>query len=367
MRRYTSSSLPLPGVDEPQAIKSWQTLRALLPYILAWPGRLAAALICLVGAKLANVTVPIVFKHIVDALSPTPAQGLLLVPAALLLAYGVLRFSTSLLTELREMLFARVSQESVRRISLQVFEHLHALSLRFHLERQTGGLTRDIERGTRAINTLIGFAIYNILPTAVEIVLVIAILFSRYAPVFAWITIATLTAYVAFTIAITNWRTELRRRANELDSAANARAIDSLLNYETVKYFNNEGWEARHYDAHLKDWSDAQVKNLYSLSFLNVGQAAIIALGVTAMMWRAAAGVSTGEMSLGDIVLVNAFLIQLYVPLNFLGVMYREIRQGLIDIERMFRLVRAEREIVDAPDARDLPEGAASVRSEEVV
>ena len=366
MRRHVTNPLPLPGEDEPQAVKPWQTIRSLLPYVLAWPGRLVAALFCLVGAKLANVAVPMVFKQIVDALSITPAQGVLLVPAALLVAYGVLRFSTSLLTELREMLFARVTQESVRRVSLQVFEHLHALSLRFHLERQTGGLTRDIERGTRAINTLIGFAIYNIIPTAVEIVLVIAILFSRYAPVFAWITIATLTAYVVFTIAITNWRTELRRRANELDSAANARAIDSLLNYETVKYFNNEAWEARHYDAHLREWSSAQITNLYSLSLLNLGQAAIIALGVTAMMWRAASGVASGEMSIGDIVLVNAFLIQLYVPLNFLGVMYREIRQGLIDIERMFRLVRAEREIVDAPDAVDLPEGAASVAFREV-
>lgn len=359
MRR--SAPLPLPAAPDGVDLSPAQTIRALLPYVLAWPWRVVAALLCLIVAKLANVGVPIVFKDLIDALSPTAAQAQLLVPAAILLVYGVLRFASSLFTELREILFARVTQESVRRISVRVFEHLHALSLRFHLERQTGGLTRDIERGTRSINTLIGFAIYNVIPTAVEVVLVISILFARYAPVFALITMATLVAYVAVTIGITNWRTALRRRANELDSAANARAIDSLLNYETVKYFNNEAWEAQRYDAHLQDWIQAQVKNQYSLSLLNMCQAAVIALGVTAMMWQASVGVVAGTMSIGDIVLVNAFLIQLYVPLNFLGVMYREIRQGLTDIERMFRLIHAEREITDAPDAIDLPSGPASV------
>jgi ATP-binding cassette subfamily B protein len=325
-----------------------------------------AALLCLIVAKLANVGVPMVFKELIDTLSPTLAQATLLVPAAILLAYGALRFSNSLFTELREILFARVTQESVRRISVRVFEHLHALSLRFHLERQTGGLTRDIERGTRSINTLIGFAIYNVIPTLVEVALVVAILFARYAPIFALITVVTLLAYVAVTIGITNWRTALRRRANELDSAANARAIDSLLNYETVKYFNNEAWEAQRYDAHLQDWIHAQIKNQYSLSLLNLCQAAVIALGVTAMMWQAAAGVVAGTMSIGDIVLVNAFLIQLYVPLNFLGVMYREIRQGLTDIERMFRLIRAEQEVIDTPDAQDVPPGPASVSFRQV-
>jgi ATP-binding cassette subfamily B protein len=359
MRRF--ATLPLPADADGVDMSPGQTLRALLPYVLAWPGRVVAALLCLIVAKLANVGVPMVFKDLIDTLSPTQTQAMLLVPAAILLAYGVLRFSNSLFTELREILFARVTQESVRRISLRVFEHLHALSLRFHLERQTGGLTRDIERGTRSINTLIGFAIYNVIPTLVEVVLVISILFARYAPVFALITLVTLAAYVAVTISITNWRTALRRRANELDSAANARAIDSLLNYETVKYFNNEAWEARRYDDHLQDWIHAQIKNQYSLSLLNLCQAAIIALGVTAMMWQAADGVVAGTMSIGDIVLVNAFLIQLYVPLNFLGVMYREIRQGLTDIERMFRLIRAEQEILDAPDAQAVPPGPASV------
>ena len=364
MRRF--APLPLPADADGVNISPSQTLRALLPYVLAWPGRVVAALLCLIVAKLANVGVPMVFKELIDTLSPTLTQATLLVPAAILLAYGALRFSNSLFTELREILFARVTQESVRRISVRVFEHLHALSLRFHLERQTGGLTRDIERGTRSINTLIGFAIYNVIPTLVEVALVVAILFARYAPIFALITVVTLLAYVAVTIGITNWRTALRRRANELDSAANARAIDSLLNYETVKYFNNEAWEAQRYDAHLEDWIHAQIKNQYSLSLLNLCQAAVIALGVTAMMWQAAAGVVAGTMSIGDIVLVNAFLIQLYVPLNFLGVMYREIRQGLTDIERMFRLIRAEQEVIDTPDAQDVPPGPASVSFRQV-
>ena len=364
MRRF--APLPLPADADGVNISPSQTLRALLPYVLAWPGRVVAALLCLIVAKLANVAVPMVFKELIDTLSPTLTQATLLVPAAILLAYGALRFSNSLFTELREILFARVTQESVRRISVRVFEHLHALSLRFHLERQTGGLTRDIERGTRSINTLIGFAIYNVIPTLVEVALVVAILFARYAPIFALITVVTLLAYVAVTIGITNWRTALRRRANELDSAANARAIDSLLNYETVKYFNNEAWEAQRYDAHLEDWIHAQIKNQYSLSLLNLCQAAVIALGVTAMMWQAAAGVVAGTMSIGDIVLVNAFLIQLYVPLNFLGVMYREIRQGLTDIERMFRLIRAEQEVIDTPDAQDVPPGPASVSFRQV-
>ncbi|MBS1211022.1 MAG: composite transport ATP-binding permase [Proteobacteria bacterium] len=355
------SSSPLPEPAKAGELRPLDTLRSLLPYLWRWRARIGLALLCLVTAKIANVWVPLVFKHIVDALAITPAQALIVVPAALLLAYGALRFSTSLFTELRELLFARVTQESVRHIALGVFEHLHSLSLRFHLERQTGGLSRDIERGTRSINTLISFAIYSILPTLVEIALVMGILLAKYEPAYALITAVTLGAYIVFTVRITNWRTALRREANELDSAANARAIDSLLNYETVKYFNNEAWEARRYDEKLKAWSTAQIRNQFSLSMLNVGQAAIIAMGVTAMMWRAAAGVANGQMSLGDIVLVNAFLIQLYAPLNFLGVLYREIRQGLTDIERMFGLMRTEREVADAPDARELPASPMSL------
>lgn len=352
------ASSPPATPARPGELHTFATLKSLLPYLLRWKLRIGLALVCLVAAKLSNVWVPLVFKHIVDDLQPTPAQAPLIVPAALLVAYGILRFSTSLFTELREVLFARITMEAVRSIALGVFEHLHALSLRFHLERQTGGLSRDIERGTRSINTLISFAMYSILPTLVEIALVMGILIARYAAPFAVITAVTLVLYIGFTILVTNWRTALRREANELDTAANARAIDSLLNYETVKYFNNEDWESRRYDDRLRAWSRAQLRNQYSLSLLNVGQAAIIALGVSAMMWQAAAGVADRSMTLGDLVLVNAFLIQLYVPLNFLGVLYREIRQSLTDIERMFTLMHTEREVEDTPDAAELAPGS---------
>jgi len=360
------SSSPPATPARPGELHTVETLKSLMPYLWRWRTRIGLALICLVAAKLANVWVPLIFKHIVDRFQPTHSQAMLIVPASLLLAYGILRFSTSLFTELREILFARVTMEAVTGIALSVFEHLHALSLRFHLERHTGGLTRDIERGTRSINTLISFAIYSILPTLVEMALVIGILLVRYKATFALITVVTLIAYITFTIIITNWRTALRREANELDTAANARAIDSLLNYETVKYFNNESWESQCYDTQLQAWSRAQLRNQYSLSVLNMGQAAIIAVGVTAMMWQASAGVAQGSMTLGDLVLVNAFLIQLYAPLNFLGVLYREIRQALTDIERMFVLLRTEREVEDAPGAMDLAPGDMRLSFESV-
>lgn len=362
MRQHATT---LPG-PEPTERRDWETLKSLIPYLWAYKWRVVFALSCLIAAKGANVTVPLVFKGIIDALTITREQAFIVVPAALLLAYGVLRFSSSLLTELREIVFARVTQQAVRRISLQVFRHLHALSLRFHLERQTGGLTRDIERGTRSINSLISYTLYSILPTLVEIGLVIGILLFNYDAIFAIITAVTLTIYIAFTVQVTNWRTALRRHANELDSAANARAIDSLLNFETVKYFNNEEFEARRYDEQVDKWTQAQMKNQFSLSGLNIGQAIIVAVGVTLMMWQAAARVATGEMTIGDIVLVNAFLIQLYIPLNFLGVIYRELRQALTDIERMFGLMHENREIADASDAITLPPGPASVRFENV-
>ena len=363
MRRPSAAALPGP---DPTSRHDWQTLRSLFPYIWAYRGRVLFALACLFAAKGANVTVPLVFKDIIDGLTITPEQSFIVVPAALLLAYGILRFSTSLFTELREVLFARVTQQAVRHIALEVFRHLHALSLRFHLERQTGGLTRDMERGTRSINSLISYTLYSILPTIVEIGLVIGILLDRYDPVFALITLVTLVIYVVFTVKVTNWRTALRRKANELDSAANARAIDSLLNFETVKYFNNEAFEARRYDADMERFTQAQIVNQYSLSGLNLGQALIIAAGVTLMMWQAAARVTSGEMTIGDIVLVNAFMIQIYIPLNFLGVIYRELRQALTDIERMFGLMRENKEIADAPDALTLPAGPAAVRFDAV-
>lgn len=363
MRRAPSGPPALPATGERH---DWQTIKKLIPYLWAYKWRVLFALGCLISAKFANVTVPLIFKQLVDGLDITREQAVIVVPAALLVAYGALRFSTSLFTELREIVFARVTQESVREISLQVFGHLHALSLRFHLERQTGGLTRDIERGTRSIGSLISYTLYSILPTFVEISLVIGILLVKYEPSFAVITLVTLVLYVVFTFKVTNWRTALRRQANELDSAANARAIDSLINYETVKYFNNEAFETRRYDAELKKWTAAQITNQKSLSLLNMGQAAIIAVGVTAMMWRAAIGVANGSMTLGDLVLVNAFLIQLYIPLNFLGVLYREIRQALTDIERMFGLMGTHREVADAPAAQVLARGPAQVRFEQV-
>ncbi len=360
-RTYTPRALPAPDTGQR---RDWQTIRSLIPYIWAYRGRVLFALSCLIAAKLANVGVPLVFKGIVDAF--TAEQAAMVAPLALLAAYGLLRFSMSLFTELRELLFARVTQQAVRNIALQVFRHLHALSLRFHLERQTGGLTRDIERGTRSIGTLISYTIYSILPTLVEVGLVIGILASRYESSFAWITVGALVLYITFTVLVTNWRTQLRREVNEIDSAANSRAIDSLLNYETVKYFNNEEYEARRYDQQMEKWAVAQVRSQLSLSLLNLGQAGLIAVTVTLIMWRAATGVANGSMTVGDIVLVNGLLIQLYIPLNWLGVLYREIRQALTDIERMFALKAEHREIADAPDATPLAAGPCAVRFEHV-
>ncbi|MFN4327032.1 MAG: ABCB family ABC transporter ATP-binding protein/permease [Azonexus sp.] len=358
MRR--SSALPKPPAGQPlPQTHAWLTVRTLFPYLWRYRLRVLAALACLIGAKVANVGVPMIFKDMIDGLSGE--QQLLALPAGLLILYGLLRFSTSLFTELREILFARVTQRAVRQVSLEVFRHLHALSLRFHLERQTGGVSRDIERGSRSISSLISYTLYSILPTLVEIGLVLGILFVKYDIGYVLITLASLVAYVVFTIQVSNWRIDIRRAVNENDSAANSRAIDSLLNYETVKYFNNEAWEARRYDEQLAKWEAAATRSQTTLAYLNLGQAAIIALGVTAMMWRAAGGVVAGQMTIGDLVLVNAFLIQLYIPLNFLGIVYREIRQALTDIERMFNLLKEHQEVSDAPDARDLARGPMQV------
>jgi len=363
MRR--ASALPKPPLGQPLPESHvWLTLRTLFPYLWAYRLRVIAALACLVFAKVANVAVPVVFKEMIDGLSVS--QQALALPALLLVLYGALRFSTALFTELREFLFARVTQRAVRQVALEIFRHLHALSLRFHLERQTGGVSRDIERGTRSISSLISYTLYSILPTLVEIGLVLGILFVKYDAGFVLITVISLASYIVFTVKVSNWRIDIRRAVNESDSAANTRAVDSLLNYETVKYFNNEAWEARRYDEQMIKWEDAATRSQTTLSTLNLGQQAIIALGVTAMMWRAANGVVDGSMSIGDLVLVNAFLIQLYIPLNFLGVVYREIRQALTDIERMFNLLKEHREIADAPDARDLPSGPLQVNFDAV-
>jgi len=364
MRR--ASSLPLPAEPSaPRAVRTdWQTIRTLLPYLWGYRGRIGAALLCLVIAKVANVGVPVLMKQIVDALDPRIA--VLSVPLALLAAYGLLRLSTTVFTELREYLFAKVTQRAVRRIGLTVFRHLHALSLRFHLARQTGGLTRDVERGQRGISTLISFALFSILPTLVEISLVSAVLIVRYDWTFITITVIALALYVLFTILITEWRTHFRRQMNELDSKANTRAIDSLLNYETVKYFGNEAWEASRYDESLQRWERAAVKSQTSLSALNIGQSAIIAIAVALIMWRATVGVVDGRMTIGDLVLVNAFMIQLYIPLNFLGVIYREIKQALADMERLFRLIDEHAEIVDRPGASPLAARGGEIRFEHV-
>ena len=366
MRGARSGSLPLPadpGVPRTQR-GALPTIRTLLPYLWEWRWRVVAALVCLVAAKVANVGVPLILKEIVDGLDRE--RALMAIPFALLAAYGLLRLSTTLFTELREYLFAKVTQRAVRAIALRVFRHLHALSLRFHLARQTGGLTRDVERGQRGISTLISFALFSILPTLVEVALVMGILVARYDWTFIAITGGALGLYIVFTIAITEWRTHFRRTANELDSRANTRAIDSLINYETVKYFGNEDWEARRYDESMQRWEKAAVVSQTSLSLLNVGQSAIIAIAVTLIMWRATAGVVDGTMTVGDLVLVNAFMIQLYIPLNFLGVIYREIRQAIADMERLFALIDEHAEVRDAPGASALVVTGGEVRFEDV-
>jgi ATP-binding cassette subfamily B protein len=333
-----------------------QTLKRLLPYLLTYKWRVAAALLFMVGAKLANVSVPLLLKDLVDAMSfkPNDPAQILVVPVALLLGYGALRLMTSAFTELRELVFAKATQGAARTIALQTFEHLHALSLRFHLARQTGGMTRDIERGVRGIESLISYSLYSIVPTLIEVALVLSILAVKFDAWFAWITLAALSFYIFFTVRITEWRTHFRKQANEFDSAAHTKAIDSLLNYETVKYFGNEAYEASRYDESLERLRKARLKSQTSLSLLNTGQQLIIAVALVAMLWRATQGVVEGRMTLGDLVMINAFMIQLYIPLNFLGVLYREIKQSLTDLDKMFVLMDREREVADVPNAPDL-------------
>ena len=373
MRR--TPSLPLPA--DPAAARTggprsdWGTIASLLPYLWQYRGRVAIALAALVAAKLANVGVPLVLKDIVDALdlAPGDARAALVVPVALLVAYGLLRIGVTLFTELREVVFARVTQDVTRIVGLKVFRHLFGLSLRFHLDRQTGGMSRDLERGARGINSLVSYTLYSILPTLLEIALVVGILVVRYDVWFAVIAVAALTLYVIWTVKVTEWRTAFRRQVNEEDSKANTRAIDALLNYETVKYFGNEEHEARRYDVNLQSLMRASIRSQNTLSLLNLGQASIIATAVTLLVWRATEGVVAGRMTLGDLVLVNAFMIQLYIPLNFLGVLYREIKQSLTDLEKMFRLLDEHREVDDVAGARPLPAaapGGARLRFEQV-
>jgi ABC-type transport system involved in Fe-S cluster assembly fused permease/ATPase subunit len=351
------SSHPVAGHPPARSDRSdWATLRRLFPYLWQYKWRVIAALAFMVGAKVANVGVPVLLKNLIDTMTPKPdmAQALLIVPIGLLLAYGLLRFSTALFGELRELIFAKATEGTARQIALEVFGHLHSLSLRFHLERQTGGMTRDIERGTRGVHSLISMSLYSIVPTIIELVLVLTILGVKFDSLFVWITAAALVLYITFTVTVTEWRTQFRKTMNELDSMAQSRAVDSLLNYETVKYFNNEEFEAKRYDASLDRYRKAAIKSQRTLSMLNIGQQMIIAVSLVLMLWRATSGVVEGRMTLGDLVMVNAFMIQLYIPLNFLGVIYREIKQSLTDLDKMFVLMEKEREVRDAPGAQPL-------------
>ena len=361
MRRHPAPSEPLPPASNRS---DWSTLKTLIPYLWTYKWRVGLALAFLIAAKMANVGVPLVLKRLIDSLTIAPGstQAMLVLPVGILIAYGLLRLSTTLFTELREYTFAKVTQRAVRTIALKVFRHLHSLSLRFHLNRQTGGMTRDIERGTKGISSLISYTLFSILPTLIEILLVLGYLVLHYDIWFTVITGVALVSYIAFTVIVTEWRTHFRRTMNDLDSKANTKAIDSLINYETVKYFGNEDYEAKRYDEGLKRYETAAVKSQTSLSLLNTGQSSIIAIAVTLILWRATQGVISGSMTLGDLVLVNAFMIQLYIPLNFLGVIYREIKQSLADMERLFSLLDQHKEIADKPETQALVTKGAEVR-----
>jgi ATP-binding cassette subfamily B protein len=357
MRPSATSSPALPDTATPApAVSDWHTLARLFPYLWEYKWRVMAALSFMVGAKLANVGVPILLKNLIDQMTPQPTgvQILLVVPVALLIGYGLLRLSVSAFTELRELIFAKATQGAARTIALQTFQHLHELSLRFHLERQTGGMSRDIERGVRGIESLIAYSLYSIVPTLIEVLLVLCILGFQFDKWYAIITLCALGLYIYFTVTVTEWRTQFRKQVNEFDSSAHTRAIDSLLNYETVKYFGNEGFEAKRYDESLDKLRLARIKAQNSLSALNMGQQLIIAVALVTMLWRATQGVVDGNLTLGDLVMINAFMIQLYIPLNFLGVIYREIKQSLTDLDRMFKLLEKEREVADAPTAQQL-------------
>lgn len=377
MRRYAHADSPIPS-SQSKSRSDWQILRSLFPYLLDFKGRVGFALLCLIGAKVANLGVPVLMKHIVDHLTgfaqlstlaraqQTPALVMVSGVGLLVVTYGVLRLSTSLFTELREILFSKVTESAVRQIALKVFRHLHSLSLRFHLERQTGGMSRDIERGTRGIQSIISYSLYSILPTLIEVGLVLGYFFIHYDIFYVVVTLVALALYIAFTVRVTEWRTHFRRTMNELDSKANTRAIDSLINYETVKYFSNEDFEARRYDENLRRYRNAAIRSQNSLSVLNFGQQLIIASGLVLILWHATGEVMNGRMTLGDLVLVNTFMLQLYIPLNFLGVIYRELKQALTDMDRMFSLLEANREVADAPGAQPLICRGGEVRFEHV-
>lgn len=348
----------------PTQRKDLQTLKELLPYVWQFKWRVSLAIACLVLAKVASVVLPLFLKKLVDELGVPPSM--LVLPVAALLGYGFARFASSAFGELRDALFARVTQGSIQRIATQLFEHLMSLSLRFHMQRQTGGLSRDIERGTKGIGFLLNFMVFNILPTLLEIAMVTVILLWRYDWPFAVVTLSTIAAYIVFTLVVTEKRMVYRRTMNTLDSAANSKAIDALLNYETVKYFGNERYEVKRYDHNLEQWVDSSVKNQVSLNFLNVGQSVIITVGVTLLLWLSADRVVAQTMTVGDVVLVSAYLTQLYAPLNFLGFVYREIKHALADMERMFGLMKTGQEVADRPDAIELNTDRAAIEFDAV-
>lgn len=356
MRRYGDAKSIATAADPSGRRSDWATLQQLFPYLWRYRARLALALALMVGAKLSNVGVPLLLKSLVDDLSKSTHDKLsiLIVPGSLLIAYGVLRFCTSLFTELRELVLSKATEGVARAISLKVFRHLHAMSLRFHLDRQTGGMTRDIERGTRAVHSLVSYSLYNIVPTLIEIGLVLTLLAVSFDAWFAIVTVIALLLYIVFTVLITEWRTQFRRQMNFLDATAHGHAIDSLLNYETVKYFGNEEFEAKRYDESLERYRRAAVKSQSTLSLLNAGQQTVISVALVLILWRATEGVVNQRMTLGDLVMINAFMIQLYIPLGFLGVIYREIKQSLTDLDRMFELMNQNVEIENKSDARSL-------------
>lgn len=347
-------SMPPPADAEPAKL-SWKTLKSLWPYLNEYRGRIVIAMMSLVAAKLATIVVPFILKYIVDGLDSNQLpEKVLALPLGLLLAYGLARLSTTLFNELRDTVFGRVTERAMRRVGLKVFQHLHALELDFHLNRRTGGLSRDIERGVTGVGFLLRVLVFNIVPTALEMALVIGILLLNYHVGFAWITLLAVISYVTFSVVITNWRLAFVREANQADSTSNTRAIDSLLNYETVKFFGNEAFEANRYDDELAKWELARRKNRLSLFLLNGGQALVIACAMTAMTVLAASQVIAGQITLGDFVLINAFTMQLFIPLGFLGFVYRELKSSMTNIERMFGLLDKSPQINDKPDAKPL-------------
>ena len=344
------------SVPSSQPLDDAKTIKTLIPYVLKYPLRVTLAMSCLILAKVSNIGIPVVLKHLIDDLSlaPNDPKRYLIFPLSLILAYGLLRLSSSIFTELREFLFAKVTQNAIRQIAIEVFQHLHAMSLRFHLGRQTGGVSRDIDRGSRGIQSLISYSLYSIVPTCIEFLIVLVYLGWNYDWVFAGITFVAIAFYILFTVKITEWRSKYRRKMNEMDTSANQKAIDSLLNFETVKYFGNESYETKRYDTFLVSYQSAAIKSQKSLAVLNVGQQCIIVVGLIAILWRAVEGVEAGKLTLGDLVLINTLMIQLYIPLNFLGVIYREIKQALLDMGNMFGILSKNKEVQDIPNAQPL-------------